>query len=301
MSQNTENNFRLMTYNLGGGRKGNNSVFEKALGIIQKTTPDILALQETTEWIDADQVKHNLAKWIAGEVSAENYYHHYYGPTLSLQKHFHPAKKLFIQALFSDFQDWSQGNALLSRWPFARLGDPEKQGLPYNLPVFRPVQYEGNRDTDPRHVILARVHSQPIQPFVIVVHLSTLVGERGNIPDLISGKAEQAQKIRHKQVLLLLEMIREPLLKRGELVFLLGDFNATTEETCFHDLAEAGFVHLTPENGEAYTHPATRRVIDHILVYPKERLVASHCYIQDNELALQASDHLPVIADVTVI
>ncbi len=293
--------FRLMTYNIGGGRNDRGSVFEKALEVIQKTNLDILGLQEATEWIDADQVKHNLAERIANETGANLAYAHYYGPTLSLQQHFHPAKKLFVQTLFDDFRDWSQGNALLSRWAFARLGDPDKQGAPYNLPLFRPFQYEGNRDTDPRHVILARIQSQPVQPFVIVAHLSTLVGERGKEHELIPGKAQQAQETRQKQVRLLLDMIREPLLLRGELVFLLGDFNATIDEACCRDLIEAGFVHLVPANPEAHTHPATLRTIDHIFVYPKERLIASHCYIENSEPALQASDHLPVVAEVRVV
>lgn len=293
----TDNTFRLMTYNLGGGRKDNNSVFEKALAVIQKTAPDILALQETTEWIDADQISFNLAEWVAHQ---SNIPHHYYGPTLSLQKHFHPAKKLFVQALFDDLHDWSQGNALLSRWPFARLGNAERQGVPHNLPLFRP-QYEGNRDTDPRHIILARIQRQSIQPFVIVAHLSTLVGERGKPSELIPEKVQQAQAMRREQVRLLLDIIREPLLERGELIFLLGDFNAPAEEDCFCDLADAGFVHLAPANSDAHTHPATLSAIDHILVYPKDRLLASHCYIENNDFVLEASDHLPVVADVQVI
>ena len=40
--------------------------------------------------------------------------------------------------------------------------------------------------------------------------------------------------------------------------------------------------------------------IDHILVHPVDRLTEYRCWIVDTPLAREASDHLPVVADVTI-
>lgn len=105
---------------------------------------------------------------------------------------------MFVHALFNDWQDWRQGNAVFCRWGFVRLNDASKAGCPQSIPLYRPSIFEGNRDTDPRHALLARVNRAPLFPFVMGVHLTTLVGERG--VKEIPGKAEQAQIVKLTQI-----------------------------------------------------------------------------------------------------
>ena len=57
---------------------------------------------------------------------------------------------------------------------------------------------------------------------------------------------------------------------------------------------------MNPTNDQEATHSEVIESIDHILVYPSERLMEYHCWIVDTPLAREASDHLPVVADVVI-
>lgn len=299
---------KLMTYNIGGGRDDDNLTqqgeFDQALaniaGVIYNEAPDVLVLQEAVEWVDENQVRHNTAAEIARVLGYMEGF--CYGPTLSLQQNFHSGKAIFVRSVFNDWEDFRQGNALLSRWNFVRLGDPAQSGVPRNLPIFRPAQYEGNRDTDPRHALLGRVNCGVVSPFIIGTHLSTLRGERGSGQD--PDKVRLAEEMRLTQIYRLLDLVRERLLERNELVFLLGDFNAQANDPCLAEVlvGEAGFQRLVPQNDTTRTHLfKVDKPIDHIFIYPANRLVEAHCRIVDTELAHNASDHLPVVAEVTVV
>jgi endonuclease/exonuclease/phosphatase family metal-dependent hydrolase len=216
----------------------------------------------------------------------------------------HVKKPLFVHGIFSDWQDWTKGNAILSRWEFVRLGDSSKPGAPQNVPLYRPPQYRGNRDTDPRYALVARLNRPAIFPYVVGVHFTTLVAEREleGGPRPLPGRVEAAEVLRFGQARRLLDLLRVHVLERGEVVFLLGDFNAVADEPCIASVleAEGGFVGLTPSNGPRATHPKAPGPIDHVLVSPRSRLVAHECWIIDDPVARGASDHLPVVADLTV-
>ena len=77
------------------------------------------------------------------------------------------------------------GNSIHSSFPFARLADP-RSGMPRN-PITQPLSYEGNRDTDPRYVLLAR--ERGASPFIANLHLTTLVGgAAGHDPSQRNGR-----------------------------------------------------------------------------------------------------------------
>jgi len=292
---------RLMTYNIGGGRKDLGSKPDTIIDQIGHAAPDILVVQEATERQDADGGWDRDVEQIAeaGEFGR----HVHWGATLSMREQMHVRKALFVHGIFSDWQDWRQGNAILSRWEFVRLGDATKPGVPKNIPLYRPPLYEGTRDTDPRYGLLARVNKAPVFPFVIGVHLTTLAGERERIGGFrpIPGKTEEAQMLRYKQTSLLLDLLREHVLDRGEVVFLLGDFNAEASEPAISAAleAEGGFVRLMPTDGPTITHVKAPQPIDHIFVYPRQRLIEYRCWIVGNPPDWP-SDHYPVVADVWV-
>lgn len=293
---------KLMTYNIGGPRRDSESALDNVIKVIQENSPDILVLQEAVEWLDAEQCWYGTASDIA---SALGYMKgRCFGATLSMQEHFHAGKTIFVHAISRGWQEWRQGNAILSRWDWVQLEDIAKASELCNIPLFRPLQYEGNRDTEPRYALLARVRTPTNSPFVIGTHLSTLVGERGGPGREIVGKSEQAREMRLKQIRCLLDAVKEYVPKPGALVFLMGDFNATIKEACIADVlvAEAGFVRLIPENDHTPSHRfKVQEPIDHIFVYPASRLVVHECKIIDTPDADRASDHRPVVADVSVI
>lgn len=303
MGEQPGSQFRLMTYNIGGGRRDFGSATGAIAEVIGEAAPDILVLQEVSDYQDADGAWHSVLDHIArarvgGQLVLLE--HVQFGPTLSMREHMHVRKTLFVRGIFNDWQDWRQGNAILSRREFVRLGDPSKPGQPRNVPLYVPPLYEGNRDTDPRHALLARVNSAPVFPFVVGVHFTTLVAERGLHP--FPGRAEEAVTLRFRQARRLLDLLREHVLETGEVVFLLGDFNAAFTEPCIASVleGEGGFMRLTPSNDDVATHSNTTEPIDHILIYPRSRVLEHRCWIVDTLAARRASDHLPVVADVTV-
>ncbi|MFZ6027847.1 MAG: endonuclease/exonuclease/phosphatase family protein [Chloroflexota bacterium] len=287
--------YRLMTYNIGGGRKNFGSELESICQVIREHAPDILALQEVSAWTDAEENEHNTIENIFA--SGNLFQAHYFGPSLSMRTHFHPGKKIFIKSLFTDCLDWKQGNGLLSRWPFVRLSDREQRGRPQNLPIHRPAVYHGDRDTEPRHMVLARVHQGEQAPFIINTHLSTLVRERGGAEEAEPAITEKAVTLRVTQIDVLLQTIETYLLEQRETIFLMGDFNAVAEEASLQKLLAAGFVHLTPRDPIA-THPKVPQPIDHIFVFPPERIAKNECRVIATPITQEASDHLPVVADV---
>jgi len=290
-----------MTYNIGGALGKDDSALDSVIKVVEDVAPDILIVQEAAEFQDADGVWHSALGQIAQAVGLGN---HCLGPTISLREHMHVQKPTFVHAIFNDWQDWRQGNGILSRWEFVRLSDPEKPGVPRNVPIYRTPLYQGNRDTDPRHALLARIGRAPVFPFVLGVHFTTLVAEREREggPRLLPGRPEEARSLRLKQAKRLLDLLREHVLERGKVIFLMGDFNAAASEPCIASAleAEGGFVRLIPTRGPDATHPKVLGPIDHIFVYPGDRLIEYECWVVDSPTARRASDHLPVVANVKV-
>jgi endonuclease/exonuclease/phosphatase family metal-dependent hydrolase len=289
-----ENKVKLMTYNLGGGRKNLGSNFSDILRVIKKENPDILAIQEGGKWKLLDKKEVDQIKAIAEDGINSKYY--FFGPTLTMKENFHIKKELFVHGIFNDWENWQQGNALFSRWPFTRLGDSKKPGTPYNIPLYK-VSYEGNRDTDPRYIILAQIDMGFAKVFTLVTHLTTLYGERGDRE--IHKKGEESQKLRWEQCERILDLTREYILERDQLAFLMGDLNATFSEPAISTTLEkkGGFIRLLPFNNLS-THLKVDLPVDHIFIFPGKYHIKYDCKIYDD--GFSASDHNPVVADITI-
>lgn len=294
--------FRLMTYNVGGGRKDKGSNEKDAIEVIRSVAPDVLAAQEVAEREDASGRQYRMSTAISRALGRRT--QSFVGPTLSMEQHFHVRKALFVDSLFDDWTNWSQGNALFSRWPFVRLGDTSRRGKPRSIPLYRPAVYDGTRDTDPRFVVLGRIDQGGCQPFVMSTHFTTLLGERGDSERQISGKVEEARAARRLQSEALITLVQTHILDRGELAFLMGDFNAVAEEACIAEVLAGNqppFVRLVPEDDALPTHRMkVSQPVDHILVHPGNRRIEYRCWIPQSETVDRASDHRPVVADVQV-
>ncbi|MFW5713037.1 MAG: endonuclease/exonuclease/phosphatase family protein [Brevefilum sp.] len=294
---------RVASLNVSGGEKtfeefphnGWQARREALEILIERMDADLLCLQEASQHVDADGIMHNLIDDIS---KAGDYDYSFYGQTLSMETHMQVKKDVMVKGVFNDWWNWSKGNAILARIPFSRLSDTSRQGVPRNVPLYQPPAYEGNRDTDPRFVLIARIKQAPF-PFVATLHLTTLVGEREAPPS--SEIIEHAKKMRYKQIQRFLDLVREHILQKECPLILAGDFNATPEEPCLNQLLDSsnGFVRLKPEN-ETSTHSSHPAPIDHIFFYPQERLVNYACRIEGSGLSRRASDHLPVVADLQI-
>jgi len=294
---------RVATFNISGGEKtfeefshATQRSHHKTLEIlIKRMDADVLCFQEASQYIDIDGIAHSLMDEIR---LTREYEHFFFGTTLSMETHMQVKKDIMVKGIFNDWWNWSKGNAIYSRVPFGLLSDPARSGVPRNIPLYRPISYEGNRDSDPRCALLTRLKVPPY-PFLSTLHLTTLVGERQ--PPVIPRKNEQAYLLRYQQMCRFLDLVRKNVLEKDEPLILTGDFNATSDEFCIAYLLETenGFVRLIPEN-EGPTHTGIEKPVDHIFFYPRSRLVEYNCWIEAGDLSKRASDHLPVVADLKI-
>lgn len=294
---------RVATYNISGGEKtfeefphDTQQSRQEALALlVARLDADLLCLQEVSQHTDADGVVHTLLDPIN---QAGSYNHSFFAPTVSMANDLQVKKDVMVTGIFNDWRNWSKGNAFHSRIPFARLGDPTEIGIPRSVPLYQPSRYEGTRDTDPRCALIARLKASPF-PYVVNLHLTTLLGER--YPQAMQNKVEEAQMLRYQQVSRFLDLVRRHILQKDEPLILAGDFNAAPDEFCLAHLleSESGFLRLTPEN-KGPSHAGSKAMIDHILFYPRDRLVDYTCYIEEGNLSYRASDHLPVVAELKI-
>ena len=290
-----------MTLNLGGGVKNFAGAPETTAGktqaladLIEQINPEILGVQEIAQYTDADGSLVSMATRISQDAGFD---HYYYGETLSMKKNMQIKKDLMINGLFNDWWDWSKGNAIFSKIPFSRLSNTKKEGMPRNVPIFQPLSYEGSRDTDPRYVILTRIKQDPY-PYVVNLHLTTLVGERGE--HQWSEVADAAKLTRSQQMSRVLGMVEQHVLMEGLPLILMGDFNAKIDEYSLSEMLERDqkFVHLAPEENIP-THP-TAGAVDHLFFFPAHRLIKYEAHVINSPLAHSISDHLPVVADIVI-
>ena len=286
-------NLRLMTYNIGGVKKPSFN-FSDAVKIISELSPDVLCIQEITKTIRADgniddQVQ-IITERIDGKTSS------FFGPTISLPKHFHPAKDLFVQMLFDDVEEWHQGNALLIKSTFSKLSDSSQKGKPYSLPVYNPARYEGNRNTDPRAIIISRANFSFLSPYIVGTHLTTLVSENSPDSEEFNTIKQTAQNMRFDQCMWISKILNKHVIQKNYPTFLLGDFNAPPNEPCIQKIIEeqCKFSRLIPSNKKSDS------MVDHIFIFPGENYIEYDCYIYDDTKAASASDHFPVFADITI-
>lgn len=294
---------RVATLNIGGGKKTfdefnhptQESRQEALELLVKRLDADVLCLQEMTQYVDADGLTHSL---MSAFEKAGEYPHAFFGKNVSMETHMQVKKEVMVKGIFSDWWNWSMGNAIHSRFPFARLADPSRTGMPRNIPVFQPLAYEGNRDTDPRYVLLTRLKESPY-PFIANLHLTTLVGERP--PDLVPHRKEKAQLMRFQQISRLIDLVRTHIVDLDLPLIVAGDFNATEDESGIRHLLDAhpGFMRLRPEN-DGPTHPDLPQAVDHIFFYPRSRLAGYSCRIESSDLSRRASDHLPVVAELQI-
>jgi endonuclease/exonuclease/phosphatase family metal-dependent hydrolase len=176
------------------------------------------------------------------------------------------------------------------------LGDSGKPGQPKNIPLYKTV-YSGNRDTDPRYAILARIDLGFAKVFTLVTHLTTLYGERGG--EEIPGKRAEAQGVRQEQCERILDLVRAFILEKNEVLIIMGDLNAIPGEPAIRSSLETkgGLVRLVPSNSVG-THLKVAEPVDHILIYPGNYHIRYSCKVIDNKFV--ASDHNPVVAEISL-
>ena len=310
---------RVATANIAGGAREENTNLSKYefIGDLLSGV-DIIGVQEVirvSEVGNARIIRDDI-KELCNSSGLLNY-HHYFFPYLDSTQQSHPKK--WSSKIFDLYYDKGyqilEGTGILVKqqhcvcdfWHNDRAGYALGQVIPWysNTPTF----YLGDRDTQPRTLLLVRVKIGEKFVLFCCVHLATLKEE--NIKRDEEGSRLATQKaidIRAKQINWIVEYIksyqdsyqqesgvREPII-------LVGDFNSEPMSSELNGLNRLN-LELVPFDIKdiGYTHRKYKIIID--LIYATRKNIDGKAHIinlQELELSEneRISDHNPVIAEL---
>lgn len=278
---------------------------------------DLVGLQEVVQVYDAagDIIRDDLAA--LQQQGGLSGYQSFFFPHLDSTQQSHYKKwRIVFPEYYEQGYRIQQGSAVLVRkeHPLRDLLLDDRPGSVTGQVVpWTSAFYGGNRDTEPRSLLLARVRLEN-RRFVLFActHLTALTEENKH------GKrapTEWAKHIRKRQMAWIVEYIQTYRAERRktcqerhepyqeEPLLLVGDFNALPEELEQSRLSELNLEEIEPTEGPSFTHRKHQIRID--LIYASQSITGNAARVIDLS-ALETvadrriSDHHPVIAEFEV-
>jgi endonuclease/exonuclease/phosphatase family metal-dependent hydrolase len=329
---------RVITWNIGGakflGLPADNPEgmsrpeFRLALNkaiikLCEDHQPDFVVLQEIVRYGDPAHPQDLLEK-VPG-------YHFDTSIAIDTINHSHPTKwKKYIKEGKWDVDTYlAQGYGILWReniehaaiWDFAGRSGPkiEKEIVHLDTGLFT-----GNRDTEPRLAVvthfIVRANSEPMDIFIVNLHLTTLKGEREGSPN----KDDNASKTRQAQIDLVMhgivsrynEWVKDELKKRGierppAVWILAGDFNCMPTSPEIGSIQRMNFIDLNPNKasgtkGKGVPLKKATITLDYIFAGPAYYALDPYFVRKEIEgnptpfTHYQVSDHFPIIAEIPI-
>lgn len=313
----TETRLQVTTTNIGGNRHSRQTPLDpprvarevRELLAIDTTKPTIIAVQEaTTIWFQADQPLDSAAL-LASELGHD--FRAYFVP--EIDSHTHPHRRAWNNITYADAMRASEGNALVTNlplspwpWPSARQHRPGQGRIdPLYTSISRATLYStGDRNTQPRGMIVASLAS-PFGPvFAMATHLTTMSIDEDRLVPGEDGLSE-AVLDRLNQIEQILRVVSE--LRTAEQlhgvtprpIILAGDFNAqpASQELL---LLETVFNRVVPSTSDElrWTHIKHQVEIDHIFIADPSRCFPDSIrgWIEQGDCVDLITDHRPVHA-----
>lgn len=263
---------------------------------------DIIGFQEVVKIFDRNNQNYiyNDISELKNNTNLAPYKHFYFSHLDSLQQS-HPDK--WTSQIFSQYYNKGnqilQGSAIFVRdnhsisdlWRDDR--DELVSGLGEIIPwyAYKPVIYQGNRDTEPRSVLIMRVklRKDNEEKYVLFccMQLTTIKGERDND----SFAIKQASKIRTHQINWIVQYIQSyQNVFKEEPTIMVGDFNTEPDSAELNGLKQLG---LKIASIFGVTHRKHKICIDHIYVSKNINPVVANIIDSNN-----TSDHNFVMAEL---
>jgi len=311
--------FQVATANLAGGAR-EEEVDPRKYKILgdMLSGVDIIGLQEVVKVYRPDE--HSAIRDDIRHLQDDSRlsdYQHYFFPYLDSTQHSHPSK--WSSRIFHSYYEKGyyilEGIAVLVQrqhcicdfWRNDKSGYAIGQIIPWYSD--KATFYLGNRDTQPRSLILTRIKLFDRYILFCCVHLTTLKEE--NIKQHGEDKRVATQKainIRAKQIDWISQYIRSYQEARCKMdgivepIIILGDFNAeptASELDGLKDLDLKLVPFITPSID--YTHRKYRILVD--MIYAAKHTINGNTHIINLEnleeySGMRLSDHYPVIADL---
>lgn len=308
---------KVATANVAGGAREEKADPRKyeILGNILSGT-DIIGIQEVVQVYTADgrRVIRNDIESLKNDSKLSDYWDCFF-PYVDSSQQSHPDK--WSSGIFSSYYEKGykilEGTAILVNqqhfvcdfWCDDRQGHGLGQILPWYIDT--PTIYLGNRDTQPRSMLLTRIKLGNKAILFCCVHLATLKGERAKKGEKLDPEiAQKAKEIRAKQInwtVQYIESYQEAFQKQNgirEPVILVGDFNAEPGASELEGLKQLN-LQLIPSVG--YTHRRHEILIDlifvtgDIIVDKKAKIIDLEKHEVSKDCSI--SDHNPVIAHIS--
>lgn len=309
------NVLQIVTINIGGNKHlceaplDPHRIAEEVQEIlpVDPDQPTIIAMQEVSRiWYREDHML-DTGALLAARLSPA--FRSYYGADVDSLTH--PWKGAWGKSAYEGAVRASEGNSIITNVPTANwpwlLSSPGYPGHgstdPLSTLISGATLYStGDRDTQPRGLLVTSLDT-PMGPiFFMATHLTTLNGEEHDHPD---PGLYQASRERFSQVKQILAVVRE--LRSAERanntdprpIILAGDFNAQPSSSemqalgCVFDL-------LKPDsgNGDLSTHIRHQIQVDHIFLCDPFGTMGkpTDCFIHQGDQVSRVTDHLPVVA-----
>ncbi len=274
--------------------------------VINRRQPTIIALQES------GSARYKGSRRDVGRAMAKllgSTYIAAFAPEVTMREHPHP--NLWDRPAYRNMTAAAEGNAIITNLPAEQWSwgsYPMPAGcLPASAwmrsaSISRATLYSsGNRDTQPRNLMVASLKYRGMPIYLLNTHLGLLIGE--DRLDAAFERSRAASQMRQRQVKEILYVIDE--LKAADRandaperpILLAGDFNAQPNAPEMQML-QRHFRLLQPENTreELWTHTRHRVLIDHILLHdPADSFEVISCHIQSKIPFDDLTDHRPLL------
>ncbi len=307
---------QVVTFNIGGARgmrpaphdhhKLASDTFTTLKQVINPRQPTIIALQESGQAVHRDRCRD--VGWKLAQLLGESYLSAF-APEVSMCAHPHP--NLWDRPAYRDMRAAAEGNAIVTNLPleawswgsYPDAGDCHgAKAWARQTTISRATLYSsGNRDTQPRNLMVASLRYRGVPLYFLNTHLGVLIGEDRR--DMNYERSRTASQMRQAQVSEILHVIDE--LKAADrlneaperAILLAGDFNAQPDAPEMEAL-QRRFRLLAPENqpSQQWTHDQHRILIDHILLHdPAGQFAVISCHIQSTLPFDDLTDHRPLV------
>ena len=304
---------QVVSFNIGGARglrpaphdheKLAVDTYSALQQVINPRQPTIIALQESGLALQ-DGSPRNVSRKMASLLGAD--FIDAFAAEVSMCDHPHP--NLWDRPAYRNMSAAAEGNAIVTnlpveQWSWGSYPDyGECVAWARHTAISRATLYSsGNRDTQPRNLMVASLSYRGIPLYFLNTHLGVLIGE--DRKDMSYERSRTASQMRQAQVSEILHVVEE--LKRADRdnegpqrpILLAGDFNAQPSAPEM-EMLQRHFRLLKPENrrGELWTHEQHRVMIDHILLHdPGEQFEVISCHIQSAIPFDDLTDHRPTV------
>lgn len=282
-TENVEDRFRVVTWNIGGAkylefgqrkRESFKDTLHANLGLLLTTyKPDLILFQEAvrtaeaglvpTELIDSEKISENLPEKLRYELM----YHYSSSVAIDTENQKHPQKwaKYFKNNRWKTGSYLAQGYGILwkSTLCHAAIWDTEAHSGPEIQKEVVRIEtglFTGSRDTEPRIAVVSHfivtLRGKPLDIFVVNLHLTTLKQERQGSP----ARDSEGSQIRLAQLGIITTGIvsrfnewaegRKEYKNRWRPLWIMGgDFNCMPSAPELRMLKDMNFIDLNPNKG----------------------------------------------------